>query len=122
MKHIYEYLIGGKKTGNKFQTFHTLKRGDVLYVYRCSFDYSKFEEWKLTVTRTDDEFIYCKYDTGEEDSVPVCDEYVIGWEDEDSNGVPTQEYILYSIDRLKTKKDFLNAHHTVEAAKSKHSK
>ena len=47
MEHIYEYLIGGKKIGQKKEapTFDDLREGDIFYIYNFNI--------KLDMTRSD---------------------------------------------------------------------
>ena len=53
MEHIYEYLIGGKKTGKQKQTsFNDLQVGDTIYVYyMCKTAMENTEEiWYVEIT------------------------------------------------------------------------
>ena len=56
MKHIYEYLIGGKKMGREktAETFGELKKGSVIYVYTFDGSWSNLNESEGVITDVDE--------------------------------------------------------------------
>ena len=56
MKHIYEYLIGGKKMGREktAETFGELKKGSVIYVYTFDGSWSNLNESEGVMTDVDE--------------------------------------------------------------------